>query len=293
MPVPVIAALNGPAAGGGLGLALATDYCLAAESASFTAAYFRLGLTPDGGASTFLERSIGLMRTRELLLTNRRLGAREAYDWGLVNAVVADEELLDQAVAFAENLDPCRATPAADPPPPERGQPAQPTADGVGRHPHRGQKRVFSPGAGALSARSALEAQRGPGEQRLERHARARRKPRAPPCSRSTTTSAPSTSAPASRSASTARQRRAARRHHVLDQHHPLARPQQRLRSASTCRTPSVFRRARSPSAARLERQRRHQRHRAEHRPSQSLDARGQPRGELDRRCAAAGRAGS
>ena len=106
MPVPVIAALNGPAAGGGLGLALATDYCLAAESASFTAAYFRLGLTPDGGASTFLERSIGLMRTRELLLTNRRLGAREAYDWGLVNAVVADEELLDQAVAFAENLAP-------------------------------------------------------------------------------------------------------------------------------------------------------------------------------------------
>jgi 2-(1,2-epoxy-1,2-dihydrophenyl)acetyl-CoA isomerase len=106
MPVPVIAALNGAVAGGGLGLALASDYCLAAESASFTAAYFRLGLTPDGGASTFLERSIGLVRTRELLLTNRRLSAREAYDWGLVNAVIADSELLYQAVAFATNLTP-------------------------------------------------------------------------------------------------------------------------------------------------------------------------------------------
>ena len=105
-PVPVIAALNGAVAGGGMGLALATDYCLAAEGASFTAAYFRLGLTPDGGASTFLERSIGLARTRELLLTNRRLGAREAYDWGLVNSVVANDELVDRAVAFAESLEP-------------------------------------------------------------------------------------------------------------------------------------------------------------------------------------------
>jgi 2-(1,2-epoxy-1,2-dihydrophenyl)acetyl-CoA isomerase len=106
MPLPVIAAINGAVAGGGLGLALATDYSLAVESASFTAAYFRLGLTPDGGASTFLERSIGLVRTRELLLTNRRLTAREAYDWGLVNAVVANGELLEQAIAFAENLKP-------------------------------------------------------------------------------------------------------------------------------------------------------------------------------------------
>lgn len=106
MPVPVVAALNGSVAGGGMGLALAADYCLAAESASFIAAYFRLGLTPDGGASTFLERTIGLVRARELLLTNRRLAAREAYEWGLVNAVVRDDELVDRAVEFATRLEP-------------------------------------------------------------------------------------------------------------------------------------------------------------------------------------------
>ncbi len=106
MRVPVIAAINGSVAGGGMGLALACDYIIAAESASFTAAYFRLGLTPDGGASNFLERSIGLVRTRELLLTNRRLTAAEALNWGMLNAVVPDAELLDRAVEFARKLAP-------------------------------------------------------------------------------------------------------------------------------------------------------------------------------------------
>src|SRR5262249_32770367 len=70
----------------------------------FTAAYFRLGLTPDGGSSAFLERTIGPARTRELLLTNRRLGAHEAFTWGMVNEVVGDDQLLDRAVAFANGL---------------------------------------------------------------------------------------------------------------------------------------------------------------------------------------------
>jgi 2-(1,2-epoxy-1,2-dihydrophenyl)acetyl-CoA isomerase len=106
MPVPVIAAVNGSVAGGGLGLALAPDYCIAAaEGASFTTAYLRLGLTPDGGSSAFLERAIGPQRTRELLLTNRRLSAREAYDWGLVNEVVGDDVLLERAMSFAAGLD--------------------------------------------------------------------------------------------------------------------------------------------------------------------------------------------
>jgi 2-(1,2-epoxy-1,2-dihydrophenyl)acetyl-CoA isomerase len=105
MRVPVIVALNGSVAGGGMGLVLASDYCLAAESASFTAAYSRLGLTPDGGASAFLERSVGMARARELLLTNRRLGAREAYEWGLVNLVVPDAELLERALSFATSLE--------------------------------------------------------------------------------------------------------------------------------------------------------------------------------------------
>lgn len=106
MRVPVIAAVNGVVAGGGLGLALACDYCIVAERASFTAAYFRLGLTPDGGSSAFLERTIGPARTRELLLTNRRLTALQAREWGLVNEVVADDQLLDRAVTFAVDLQP-------------------------------------------------------------------------------------------------------------------------------------------------------------------------------------------
>jgi 2-(1,2-epoxy-1,2-dihydrophenyl)acetyl-CoA isomerase len=104
MPVPVIAAINGAVAGGGLGLALATDYRLAARSASFTAAYFRLGLTLDGGSSAFLARTIGVPRTLELLLTNRRVAAAEAFELGLVNQVVDDAELLDRATAFAAGL---------------------------------------------------------------------------------------------------------------------------------------------------------------------------------------------
>lgn len=106
MRIPVIAAINGSVAGGGMGLALACDYIMAAESASFTAAYFRLGLTPDGGASNFLERSIGLVRTRELLLTNRRLSASEGLSWGMLNAVVPDAQLLDRALEFARDLTP-------------------------------------------------------------------------------------------------------------------------------------------------------------------------------------------
>ncbi len=104
MPVPVISAINGVVAGGGLGLALAADYCIAGISASFTTAYFRLGLTPDGGSSAFLERTIGARRTLELLLTNRRLAADEALAWGMVNEVVDDAALVDRAVEFASGL---------------------------------------------------------------------------------------------------------------------------------------------------------------------------------------------
>src|ERR1700694_2703368 len=105
MPVPVIAAVNGSVAGGGLGLMLAADYRIAAARATFTAAYFRLALTPDGGSSAFLERMIGPARTLEMLLTNRRLGAQQAHAWGMLNEVVEDEQLLDRAVAFAAGLE--------------------------------------------------------------------------------------------------------------------------------------------------------------------------------------------
>ena len=104
LPVPVVAAINGSVAGGGLGLALASDYRVASESASFTAAYFRLGLTPDGGSSAFLQMTIGRPRTLDMLLTNRRVGAREALAWSLVNEVVVDGEVVERAVAFAREL---------------------------------------------------------------------------------------------------------------------------------------------------------------------------------------------
>lgn len=90
VPVPVVTAVNGAAAGGGMSLALAGDYCVAAPEATFTAAYFKLGLTPDGGNSSFLPALVGRSRTMEMLLTNRRLTGSEAAAWGLVNEVAGD-----------------------------------------------------------------------------------------------------------------------------------------------------------------------------------------------------------
>ena len=74
-------------------MAIAADYVVAAQSAAFTMAYSKVGLSPDGSSSYYLPRLIGLRRAQELMLTNRVLSADEALDWGLVNAVVADEEL--------------------------------------------------------------------------------------------------------------------------------------------------------------------------------------------------------
>ena len=100
-PMPVIAAVNGPAAGGGISLALAADYRVAAFCATFTAAYFRLGLPPDGGNSMFLARAIGSTRAMELLLSNRTLQAEEAHAWGLVNEVVPSGALLERSYQVA------------------------------------------------------------------------------------------------------------------------------------------------------------------------------------------------
>lgn len=103
-PVPIAAAVNGAAAGGGMSLALAADCRVAARSATFTAAYFRLGLTPDGGNSTFLVRAIGAARAMTLLLTNRSLSADQAAAWGLVDEVVPMGALMEHAVTFAEHV---------------------------------------------------------------------------------------------------------------------------------------------------------------------------------------------
>lgn len=105
MQAVLIVAVNGAAAGGGFSLALVGDIVLAAESASFTMAYSRAGLSPDGASSYFLPRLIGLRRAQELMLTNRTLGAVEACEIGLVTRVVADDVLQEEsdrlAAAFA------------------------------------------------------------------------------------------------------------------------------------------------------------------------------------------------
>jgi 2-(1,2-epoxy-1,2-dihydrophenyl)acetyl-CoA isomerase len=101
---PVIMAVNGVAAGGGLSFALSGDVVIAAESARFTMAYSKIAATPDGSSSYFLPRLIGLRRTLELYLTNRVLSAREALVWGLVTRVVPDADLKDAVDALAREL---------------------------------------------------------------------------------------------------------------------------------------------------------------------------------------------
>jgi 2-(1,2-epoxy-1,2-dihydrophenyl)acetyl-CoA isomerase len=93
LDAPVVAAVQGSAAGAGFALALAADLVLAAESARFVLAYTGIGLTPDGGTTWYLERTVGRRRALELVLTNRALSAAEALDWGLVTRVVPDEDL--------------------------------------------------------------------------------------------------------------------------------------------------------------------------------------------------------
>ncbi|MCW3020547.1 MAG: enoyl-CoA hydratase [Solirubrobacterales bacterium] len=101
---PVVAAVNGHAHGLGLSLALACDIVFAAESAIVSMAFTRVGLAPDGGASYFLPRMIGLNRAKELMFTGRRLSATEAFELGLVNRVVPDDQLLEVARDFAAEL---------------------------------------------------------------------------------------------------------------------------------------------------------------------------------------------
>jgi 2-(1,2-epoxy-1,2-dihydrophenyl)acetyl-CoA isomerase len=101
---PVIMALNGIVAGGGLAFALAGDVVVASESARFTLAYSKIGATPDGSSTYFLPRLVGLRRAMELYLTNRVLTAREALDWGLVTRVTPDAELRPAVHALAREL---------------------------------------------------------------------------------------------------------------------------------------------------------------------------------------------
>ena len=104
MDAVLIVAVNGVAAGAGFSLAVTGDLVLAAESASFTMAYTRAGLSPDGSSSYYLPRLIGITRTKELMLTNRTLPAQEASQWGLVTEVVADAELAERTNQLADQM---------------------------------------------------------------------------------------------------------------------------------------------------------------------------------------------
>jgi len=104
LPKPVVAAVNGVAAGAGCSLALACDIRLAAEGASFVLAFGRVGLVPDSGASWFLPRLVGAGRAAELALIGDPVTAEEAARIGLVNRVVPAAALMDEAMALARRL---------------------------------------------------------------------------------------------------------------------------------------------------------------------------------------------
>lgn len=104
LPIPVIAAVNGAAAGAGANLALACDIVLAARSAVFIQAFSRLGLGPDCGGSYFLPRVAGTARAMGLMLTADKLSAEQAEQWGLIWKCVDDDRLMPETEALAARL---------------------------------------------------------------------------------------------------------------------------------------------------------------------------------------------
>ena len=104
MPKPVIAAVNGAAAGIGCSLALACDLVIAAESAYFLLAFVNIGLVPDGGSSLLIPARVGFARAAEMAMLGERVPARTALEWGLINRVTPDDALRQEADAMADRL---------------------------------------------------------------------------------------------------------------------------------------------------------------------------------------------
>ncbi|GAA4380239.1 enoyl-CoA hydratase/isomerase family protein [Agromyces bauzanensis] len=100
---PIVAAVQGPVVGGGLGFMLVADLIIASEAATFASRYSDVGLTPDCGVSTLLPEAVGTRRALELTLTSRTLGAAEALDWGLVSEVVPADAVAARARAVADS----------------------------------------------------------------------------------------------------------------------------------------------------------------------------------------------
>ena len=106
-PIPVIAAINGAAFGGGCALALTCDFAYASTAARFALTEITLGIMPGGGGTQFMPRAVGSRRAKEIILTGRPFSAQEALDWGVVNKLCAPDKLmtetLDTAQAIAAN----------------------------------------------------------------------------------------------------------------------------------------------------------------------------------------------
>jgi 2-(1,2-epoxy-1,2-dihydrophenyl)acetyl-CoA isomerase len=104
LPIPVVAAVNGAAAGAGCSLALAADMVIAARSAYFLQAFVNIGLVPDAGATWLLPRLAGRARAIEMMMLGERISAEQARDWGLIARVVEDEYFTAEAIALATRL---------------------------------------------------------------------------------------------------------------------------------------------------------------------------------------------
>jgi 2-(1,2-epoxy-1,2-dihydrophenyl)acetyl-CoA isomerase len=104
LPMPVICAVNGVAAGAGANLALACDIVLAAKSASFIEAFCKLGLIPDTGGTWHLPRLIGPARATGLAMLGEKLSAEKAEEWGLIWRCLPDDELMNEAMALARHF---------------------------------------------------------------------------------------------------------------------------------------------------------------------------------------------
>lgn len=103
-PVPIIAAVNGVASGGGCNLALACDLVVAATTARFNQAFIKIGLSPDCGGTFILPRLVGYKRAAELMFTGDMITAEQAQEMGMINSVVPDAELMDHVLSLAERL---------------------------------------------------------------------------------------------------------------------------------------------------------------------------------------------
>ncbi len=103
-PVPVVTAVNGPAAGVGCSIALAGDFVLAGQSAYFLQAFVNIGLVPDGGSTWLLARAIGRARATRMMMLGEKIGATQAEEWGLIYKAVDDAALMDEAMALATRL---------------------------------------------------------------------------------------------------------------------------------------------------------------------------------------------